>query len=100
MGEWVDALQMECIARYTGYNFVFIREQEGDTYPGLSHVVSFDPSRQCLLFLWIGENHFEIIGDLEKKNIINRVFSSDDPLIQGLTRENAPPQPFQPAPEA
>jgi hypothetical protein len=85
MGEWVDALQMECIARYTGYNFVFIREQEGDVYPGLSHVVSFDPTRQCLVFLWVGENHFEIIGDLEKKNIINRVFSSDDPLIRGLT---------------
>lgn len=84
MGEWVDALQMECIARYTGYNFLFIREQEGDAYPGLSHVVSFDTSRQCLVFLWVNDNHFEIIGDLEKKNIINRVFSADDPFIQGL----------------
>jgi len=84
MGEWVDTLQMECIARYTGYNFVFIREREGDAYPGLSHVVTFDPTRQCLVFLWVGENHFEIIGELEKKNIINRVFTADDALIQGL----------------
>lgn len=88
MGEWVDALQMECISRYTGYNFLFIREQEADTYPGLSDMVSFDPSRQCLVFLWVNKNHFEIIGDLEKKNIINRVFSADDPFIQGLQQQS------------
>lgn len=88
MGEFTDALQMECIARYVGFNFLFIREQEEDdsyaSYPGLEHVVSFDSSRQSLLFLWISQNHYEILGELEAKNMINRIFQSDDPLIGAL----------------
>jgi hypothetical protein len=87
MGEWVDSLQMECIAQYMGYNFVFIREEHGDGYPGLAHVVTFDPDRKCIVFLWVDQNHFEIIGELERKNIINRVFDPTDVLIDQL-RDN------------
>lgn len=86
LGEWVDTLQMECIARFTGYNFLFIREREQDAYLGLSHVVTFDPQRQTLIFLWVDENHFEIIGELEQKTIINRIFDAEDELIQVLLK--------------
>lgn len=88
LGEFTDSLQMECIARYTGYNFLFIREREQNAYPGLSHVVTFDPKRQCLIFLWVGENHFEIVGELERKTIINRIFEPEDELIQAFLSED------------
>jgi len=88
LGEFVDSLQMECIARYTGYNFLFIREREQNAYPGLSHVVTFDPKRQCLVFLWVDENHFEIVGELERKTIINRIFEPEDELIHALLSED------------
>lgn len=85
MGEYVDALQMEAIARFTGYNFMFLREREQEPYAGLSHVVTFDCSRESLAFLWVNENHFEVIGELEDKNLINRVFAAHHPLIHALS---------------
>lgn len=85
MGEYVDSLQMECLAKYTGYNFIFINQsQNNEVYSGSSHMVSFDENRKTLIFLWVDENHFEIIGELEDKNMINRIFESDDELIELL----------------
>lgn len=84
MNEYVDSFQMECISLYTGYNFVFIDDSTDTGYSGISHIVTFDENRKCLIFLWIDENHFEIVGELEHKNIINRIFPSDDPLIKTL----------------
>lgn len=86
MGEYADSLQMECISRYTGYNLIFIdHEKDNELYDGLKHVVSFDSNLKCLIFLWVNENHFEIIGELEEQNVINRIFDSTDPLIRVLT---------------
>jgi hypothetical protein len=84
MGNYVDSIQMECISKYIGYNFLFIDERTEDTYKGISHIVSWDPDRKTLIFLWVDENHFEIIGDLEGKNVINRIFESNDPLIEQI----------------
>jgi hypothetical protein len=89
MGEYVDSFQMECISKYTGYNFVFIDETRGNGYSGISHMVNFDENRKCLVFLWVDENHFEIVGEVEHKNIINRIFDSDDKLIQTLVEQHA-----------
>jgi hypothetical protein len=83
-GEFTDSLQMECIARYTGYNFIFIRDTDQQAYPGLEHLVTFDPERQCLVFLWVNDNHFEILGELEGRDIINRIFNADDDLVEEL----------------
>lgn len=84
MGNFVDSFQLECISRFVKYNFLFINEKTQKPYDGFSHIVSFDPEKPCLLFLWVGENHFEILGELENNNIINRIFSSDDPIIIGV----------------
>lgn len=89
MNEYVDSFQMECISLYTGYNFVFIDENKDSGYSGITHVVNFDENRKCLIFLWIDENHFEIVGELENKNIINRIFSSDDVLVKTLLEQHA-----------
>lgn len=86
MGEYVDSLQMECLSKYTGYNFIFI--QNNEVYTGNSNMVSFDKSRKTLIFLWINENHFEIIGELEEHNMINRIFESDDELVRWLNDPN------------
>lgn len=91
-GEFVDSLQMECIAHYTGYNFVFLHDDNDDNapaYAGSEHVLAFDLDRQCLVFLWVHETHFEIVGELEHKNVINRVFNAGDPLIEALRHETA-----------
>jgi hypothetical protein len=92
MGEYVDSTQMECLSQYTGYNFIFIRHEKdndiGETYPGNMHIVSFDKNLKCLIFLWVDENHFEIIGELEEKNMINRIFDANDPLIEWLSDPN------------
>lgn len=89
MGEYTDSTQMECIARYTGYNFIFIHhEQDNQPVQGLTHIVSFDSNLKTLIFLWVDENHFEIIGELEDKNLINRVFDSKDPVVELLSRPN------------
>jgi hypothetical protein len=86
MGEYADSLQMECISRYTGYNFIFIHhEKDNEVYCGNFEMVSFDTNLKCLIFLWINQNHFEIIGELEDQNMINRIFDAKDPLIQTLT---------------
>jgi hypothetical protein len=85
MGEYVDAWQMECISRYTGYNFLFVRDDTQLPYDGLQHVVSFDPTRKCLVFVWLPDgDHFEILGELEEQQMINRIFVADDPLIEEL----------------
>jgi hypothetical protein len=52
-------------------------------------MVNFDENRKCLVFLWVDENHFEIVGEVEHKNIINRIFDSDDKLIQTLVEQHA-----------
>jgi len=85
MGEYADSLQMECISKYTGYNFIFIHhEKDNEMYNGNFEIVSFDTNLKCLIFLWINENHFEIVGELEDQNMINRIFDAKDPLIQSL----------------
>lgn len=84
MNEYVDSFQMECISKFVNYNFLFVDNNTSDVYQGLSHVVSFDHSRDCVLFLWVNENHFEVLGVLEHGNIINRVFKSNDPLIRRI----------------
>ena len=83
-GEFTDALQMECIAQYTGYNFIFINEENEnhEMYSGQTHVVSFDETKKVLLFLWLNENHFEIIGELEPNKFVSRIFDPQDQLIQ------------------
>lgn len=87
MNEYVDSTQMECISLYTGYNFIFVDENKSDgKYNGISHVVNFDTNRKNLIFLWVDENHFEIIGELENENIINRIFESEDSLVRYLQK--------------
>lgn len=86
MGEFVDSLQMECISRYTGYNFLFVYDDSMEIYKGSSHIVSFETNRQTLIFLWVNENHFEIIGEKEEEYIINRIFNSQDELIVELAK--------------
>lgn len=83
-GEYTDSLQLECIAQYTGYNFVFINNEESDSYVGQTHSVSFDDNKKTLIFLWVDENHFEIIGELEPEKFVNRIFVSNDRLVQAL----------------
>lgn len=84
MGNFTDSIQMECISKYIGYNFLFIDERTEDSYKGISHIVSWDNQRKTLIFLWVSENHFEIIGELEGKNVINRIFESEDSLIERI----------------
>jgi hypothetical protein len=84
-GEFTDAVQMECISQYVGYNFIFINEgneNEPDLYTGQAQLVSFDQSKKVLIFLWLNENHFEIIGELEPNKFISRIFDPEDKLIQ------------------
>lgn len=91
MGTFVDSLQMECLSQYTGYNFLFITDQTDQTdesYKGIDHMISWDSSRKTLIFLWVQKNHFEIIGELENKNVINRIFDSEDPLVETLKNES------------
>lgn len=40
--------------------------------------------RKSIIILWIGGNHYEIVGRLLPGNRIQREFSHDDPLIQKL----------------
>ena len=84
MGTFVDSFQLECISKYSNFNFLFMNESTQKPYDGFSHIVSFDPEKPSLIFLWVNENHFEILGELENNNIINRIFSSDDPIIVGI----------------
>lgn len=84
MNEYVDSFQMECISKFVNYNFLFIDGKTLDVYNGTSHIVSFDSNRDCILFLWVNENHFEILGVLEHGNIINRIFKSNDPLVRRI----------------
>jgi hypothetical protein len=98
MGEYADSTQMECISRYTGYNFIFIHhEKDNEMYNGNFEIVSFDTNLKCLIFLWINENHFEIVGELEDQNMINRIFDAKDPLIQSLMspKSRSPVRPYQ-----
>lgn len=89
MNEFVDSFQMECISNFVNYNLLFIDEKTMDVYHGAKHIVSFDTNRDCVLFLWINENHFEVLGVLEHGNIINRIFKSNDPLIRRIYQKSS-----------
>lgn len=80
-GEHVDSTQMECISQYTGYNFIFFDGNTLSGYAGGNDVVKFDASKQTLIFIWVEENHFEVFGELMEGSVVNRIFSSKDPII-------------------
>lgn len=41
-------------------------------------------NRVSIIILWIGRNHYEIVGKLLPGNIVKREFLSDDPLIEKI----------------
>lgn len=85
-GEFVDSTQMETISLYVGYNFIFLDGNTMEGYAGGNDVVHFNDKQPTLIFIWIHENHFEIFGELIEPSIINRIFSSKDPIIYSILK--------------
>lgn len=82
-GEFVDSILMECISKFCNHNFLFLTE-DMSMYNNCSNVCSFESEKNCIIFLWIDENHFEILGELRENNFVYRVFQSDDELIRHI----------------
>jgi hypothetical protein len=84
MNVFSESSHMECISDFIGYNLLFItQDKNGEpvVYKGNEHMSNFDENRKTLIFLWISENHFEIIGELDSHQYINRIFDSDDNFV-------------------
>lgn len=88
IGVFTESSHIECISRFTGYNFIFLTfDGEGRIIPyeGNRHLNDYLVSQKTLVFLWIGQNHFEIIGELDKNQYINRIFEGNDEFLQKFT---------------
>lgn len=85
VGIFTESSHIECISQFTGYNFIFLTfDEEGQIIPykGNKHLNEYSTEKKTLVFLWIGQNHFEIIGELDKSQYINRVFEGTDDFFQ------------------
>lgn len=90
MDVFSESSHMECISDFIGYNLLFITQNtkgEPVIYKGNEHMSNFDEERKTLIFLWISENHFEIIGELDRQQYINRIFNSNDQFVIKLRFE-------------
>lgn len=86
-GDHIDSTQMECISMYTGYNFIFLDGNTLSGYAGGNDVVKFDPNKNTLIFIWVEDNHFEVFGELMEGSVVNRIFSSKDPIIYAARKD-------------
>ena len=82
MDNFVESSHMECMSNFIGYNLIFI--DDGKSYEGNKFINNFDSNKETIVLLWLMNNHFEIVGELDREQYINRVFSSKDNFIDAL----------------
>ena len=88
MDNFVESSHMECMSNFIGYNLIFIDtntddEKNIETYKGNKFLTDFDPTRKTIVLLWLS-SHFEIVGELDRDQYINRVFDSEDIFIKSI----------------
>jgi hypothetical protein len=83
-GTMIGSVHIEAISKVLRRNFLFIDGKTLDAYPQVSN---FDVEQKTIILLWVGENHYEVVGKLLPGNTIQRVFSTDDDIVQLLTIE-------------
>jgi hypothetical protein len=75
-------LQVECMIRYANYNMICLEDEQYNCMKEYS--VNLDEPKGGLIFIQSTEQHFEILGELESTNMINRVFQVTDKLFEQL----------------
>ena len=80
----VEAVHMECIAKVLEKNFIFLREVDGVVQP-YQEITSLD--YPTLVFLWIQDCHYEIIGRYEKNKSVTRLFDNNDVWIKKIQQK-------------
>ena len=81
--EWVDELGMELISNYFQCNFYFFHSNT--RLPYHTYIVK-STHRRNLVFLWVGESHYESLGELYQKTKVKRVFTNRDRFILAIRK--------------
>jgi hypothetical protein len=80
---WVDEYCLEYISNSFQYNFYFIRADTRDVY---KRFISANHDLY-IVFCWINDSHYEIIGRLHNNRTVLRQFENSDPFIRALSDE-------------
>lgn len=83
VAEDVDTYTIELISERFNRDVYFLDGKNRMPYNNSSTSENLK-GRKSIIVLWIGGNHYEIVGRLLPGNRIQREFSHDDPLIQKL----------------
>jgi len=78
--EWVDDFCLEYLSRVYERNFLFIKADDRLSYK----VFQAKEYASSVVFCWIEESHYEIIGELQNDLRVLRDFPSDHPFIQAI----------------
>jgi hypothetical protein len=78
-------LQVECLMRYANYNMICLEDEQYNLMKEYS-IKNLDEPKGGLIFIQCSEQHFEILGELEPTNMINRVFQTTDKLFEQLQK--------------
>jgi hypothetical protein len=77
---WVDEYCLEYISSIFQYNFYFVRADTRNAYKRCEQ----SKYRLSLIFCWISDSHYEIIGRMYDNGMVLRLFDTSDKLIEGL----------------
>lgn len=79
--EWVDEFMLEYLSITFECNFLFIDANTRKPY----NIISRNQYDKYVVFCWIGESHYEIVGEIGSNNIAKRIFDKSHPLIQSIS---------------
>ncbi len=81
--EEVDTYTIEFISDRFNRDIFFLDGNTRLPYNNCSTTTNIK-NRRTIILIWIGENHYEVVGRLLPGNRIQREFSTDDPLVDKL----------------
>lgn len=80
----ISTTEVEFVARQVECNFLFLRERE--IYP---YSANINPLWPYVILLWLSDNHYEIIGEMNVDKSVKRKFWSKDSIIDLLTKNDS-----------
>lgn len=81
--EDVDSFTLSTLSDTFNRDIYFIDGETRMPYNNASTTESLK-GRKSVIILWVGRNHYEILGRLLPDNIVQREFKPDDPLIEKM----------------
>ena len=82
-GEDIDTFSLSMISEKFNRDIYFINGDTRLPYNNASTVENLK-GRKSIIILWVGQNHYEIVGRLLPNNVVQREFKADDKLIKKM----------------